>query len=83
MGDRMRSDLNNLYRIRSVFYERCRFPMKSDADSIENDRISWSDWISWVDNKMHSAIGQYTNNLTFLKLQKNNVFYKTTDDIPA
>jgi hypothetical protein len=46
MGGRMRSDLDNLCRIghgfcriRSVFYERCRFPMKSDADSMENDRI--------------------------------------------
>jgi hypothetical protein len=34
-------------RIRSVFYERCRFPMKSDTDSIGNDRIYRSDWISW------------------------------------
>jgi hypothetical protein len=30
-------------RIRSVFYGRCRFPMKSDADPIENDRIHRSD----------------------------------------
>jgi hypothetical protein len=34
-------------RIRSAFYERCRFPMKSDTDLIENDRIHRSDWISW------------------------------------
>jgi hypothetical protein len=32
-----------LYRIRSVFYEKCRIPMKSDADPIENDRICRSD----------------------------------------
>jgi hypothetical protein len=44
----MRSDRNIFCRIRSVFYERCRFPMKSDADPIENDRIYRSDWISWV-----------------------------------
>jgi hypothetical protein len=35
-------------RIRSVFYERCRIPMKSDTDPTENDRIYKSDWISWV-----------------------------------
>jgi hypothetical protein len=30
-------------RIRSVFYERCRIPMKSDTDPTENDRIYKSD----------------------------------------
>jgi hypothetical protein len=48
VGGRMLSDLNNFYRIRSVFYKRCRFPMKSDTNSIENDRIYRSHWISWV-----------------------------------
>jgi len=39
-----------LCRIRSVFHEKCRIPMKSDADPIENDRIFRSDWLSWVIN---------------------------------
>ncbi len=34
--------------IRSVFYERCRIPMKSDTDLIENDRIYRSDRLTWV-----------------------------------
>jgi hypothetical protein len=66
MGGRMLSDLNNFYRIRqkpcrirSVFYKRCRFPMKSDTDSIGNDRIHRSDWISWVSNNMKYVI-KYT-----------------------
>jgi len=37
------------YRIRSVFYERCRFPMKSDTDPIKTIRstgqIIWPEWI--------------------------------------
>ncbi len=35
-------------RIRSDFYERCRIPMKSDTDPIENDRIYRSDHLTWV-----------------------------------
>jgi hypothetical protein len=34
-------------RIRSVFYGRCRIPMKSDTDPIENDRIYRSDHLTW------------------------------------
>jgi len=48
VGIRLKGIRQKLCRIRSVFYEKCRIPMKSDADPIENDRICRSDLLSWV-----------------------------------
>jgi hypothetical protein len=38
--------------------------MKSDSDSIENDRIYWSDWISWVitHDKIIRILIEHVNN---------------------
>jgi len=48
VGVRLKGIRQKLCRIRSVFYEKCRIPMKSDAGPIENDRIYRSYWLSWV-----------------------------------
>jgi hypothetical protein len=67
-------------RIRSVFYEKCRIPMKSNTDPIENDRICRSDWLSWTFSNLKKDI-YFFKYIVKLLLDSENHFGGTNKDL--